>query len=231
MNNKLEYSTILVELDCLFDTRLCTLVSMGEDTLNKSFNDKYHTRLIDRFNGIDNELYSNNYSNRNKDILKHAYITPIGDLLKEHSLRTHKLILTTPFHNKAKVIINIYPYVLDEEEINSLIQGVITITDGLSDVEVVNKSYEDLTPSYVKKLDMIILYNYDIWLETNSINKALTKVTCPDVELLGPAIFFKQIEDKTIKPYDCFKAMEEITAPFISLKLLPIKEFCVKLHE
>jgi hypothetical protein len=229
MSDELTYSSILIELDCLFDTRLCTLASMGDDILNKAFNDNYFTRLIDRFVGIDNDLYSTSYDKRDKSILKYAYITPLSDLIKEFSVRAHKQIISSPFHSKPKIIVNTYPYILTDEEADNIIQGLITLTEGIADIELINNTYEDLTPAYIKQLDIVVMYRYDIWLETHSKNKLLTKTTCPDVELLAPGIFFKQVTDKNIKPLESFKAMEELTAPFISLKLLPIKEFCVKL--
>ena len=223
---ELTESSLMIELDCLLDTRIGVIASMGGDELKTIIATDYHNRAMDIFPGIDNDKFQEMYANRDKTILKNSMITPMGDMLKDFVHKTINLIHTSPFHMKPKIIINLYPYQLNEDEIVNIIVSVRAKTLGLADVTAVNLSYEQLTPSYVKNnVSILVLYEYYKWLEAQSLNEAFKKVTCPEVALLGPAIFFK-IPDKQLKQDDNpFKAMEELAAPFISLGLIPIKNF------
>lgn len=225
-SDKLQYSTLLLELDVLLDTRLAILASMPEDALKQALSKDYHNRLIDRFVGVNNELFTKLYEQRDKKVLANALVTPIARMLKEFAQKTLKQIITTPFHYQPKIILNIYPYKLEEQEITVLINSIVTITSGLADVEVIDKSYEELTPGYLKKnVAIIVLYEYYKWIEAHSASNILRKSRCPEVTMLGPKIYFKVPEKADYDVEEAFQEMEEWVGPFIGLKLMPIENF------
>lgn len=221
----LPFSTIMIELDTLFDTRLSVLAHMGDEAIKSAYNNHYHERPIDMFPNVDNEQFKQIYENRTKAILKHTMITPIADMVKEFAVKTLKHIATTPFHYKPKCIINIYPYKLSENEINVIISTMVHITNKLCDIEVVDMSPEQITPSFVKQhIAILVMYEYYKWLELHSVNGLFKKKTCPEVTLLGPRIYFKPKEN-TNSDADPFAAMEEVMGPLIGLRLIPIDNF------
>jgi hypothetical protein len=223
--NDLPFSTIMIELDVLFDTRLSVLASMGDEAIKAAYSNRYHERPIDMFSGVNNEEFKERYDNRTKSILKHTMVTPIAEMVKEFAVKTLKHIVSTPFHYRPKCIINIYPYDLSEKEISILISTMVHVTDKLCDIEVVNMKPEEVTPSFVKtNVAILILYEYYKWLELHSVNGLFKRKTCPEVTLLGPRIYFKPKEN-TNNEADPFDAMEEVMGPLIGLKLIPIENF------
>lgn len=224
MTSEISYSSLLIELDCLFDTRLGALMLMGEETLKHAL-PQYFQRPIDYFKDINNNQFLHLYANRDKEVLKNTGITQFKNFIEEFVSKTNQQVMNSPFHYKPKIVINIHPYVLDEEEIKVIILGVKTFTKGHADIEVVDMPYEALTPSFLKaNISIIILYEYYKWLDIHSASKAFKRTTCPEVTMMGPAIYFKKpskIEDEP------FSDVEKLAAPFIGLKLLPVEFFSV----
>lgn len=221
------YSTMMVELDALLDSRASILFKMNPDAFEKILKKDYFKRRVDIFENIDNDLYKELYSKRNKEVLKNSIITNIGEMMKEFCQTTLDNTLKTPFHLTPKLIINVFPYDLLEEELNIIVKGVAAVTNGIADIEIVNMSPEQLTPTYVKsKLSVLVLYDYWTWLETHSLNENFRKTTCPDVSLIGPRISF--VKDFQVKEGDTdpFEAATELAAPIISLSLIDIIHFC-----
>jgi len=226
MTDRLEYSTIFTELDALLDTRIASLDKMGTDVLINVIGKNYHNRLADYFTDIDNDKFKEIYDNRDKEILKNAILTPISFLILDYAKKTINQISSTPFHYKPKLIVNIYPYDLTDDEITNLIKVLIHTTESLIDISIVKMPYEEITPMYVKRdISLLILYNYTEWLELHSANKAFNKTTCPEVTLLGPGIIFKKGSYKNETNLDPFAAIETLVAPLIGLKLLTIDLF------
>ena len=228
----IEYSTILIELDALLDTRLALLASLGDTYLDHALsNDYYHNRISDKFGDLSIERFYELYGKRDKSILKEAFITPMGVLLKEFAFSTLKQILNTPYHYQPKILLNIYPYDLNEDEIEIIIRALINVTLNKADIQVINTPYEDITPSYVKKhISSMILYNCYKWIETHSENGKFKKTICPEVCLLGPAIYFKSYHSNNPnEALKSFEAMQTLMEPLINLRLIPVENFSIVL--
>lgn len=232
-DNNIENSTVLIELDALFDTRISVLAKMGDDTLAAAIKENYHNRLIDFFKDIDNDLFRQLYDHRDKAILKDTIVTPMIVMLKEYCEKTLEQLISSPFHYKPKIMLNIFPYELLDEEIEVLIIAIANMTNKLADIQVVNMSYEDMTPMFFKEhISLVIMYEYYKWLEIHSEKGNFSKRACPEVTMFAPAIYFKSPDKKQIKPdTNPFKAMETLAAPFIGLKLLPIESFSMILKK
>jgi len=231
MTEQLKVASIFVELDALIDTRISVLWQMdGAETIKTILQADYHNRPIDMFEGIDNTKFKKLYDNRTKDCLKESMLTGVIDVIREFAYVTLSELVNSPRHFKPKVIINTYPYVLSEEEDNVLIATMVHLTNKLCDVQIVHMTYEEITPSYVKNnLEIIVLYEYYKWLEVHAKSEAIKRVTCPEVTMFGPRIYFKP-KDPTVDVGDVYKAMEELAGPFIGLKLMPVSlfSFCLK---
>lgn len=225
MNKDIPFSTIMVELDALLDTRIACLSHLSNEQIKEIMDKGYHTRLIDEFPYVSFNSFKKIYSQRSKSVLQDAIITPVVYLVKEFAIKKLKQISNSPFHEKPRIIINTHPYVLNDEEIISLAECLITVTEGYSDVQFVNLSKEELTVGYVKNnISILVMYESYEWLEYHGKIGAFPKITCPEVTLFAPAIYFKP-RTPLKEGEDPFKAMELITAPLIGLKLLPIELF------
>jgi len=217
-----------VELDCLLDTRLATLYVMGEQYCDRAFKAKYHERISDLLPGISYEEFSAAYAKRNKQTLKHAMMTPVGVMMRDFAQKTTENTLNSPHHHVPKIVLNVYPYELDDDERMVLARTVRSITLSLADVEVIRREPKDVTPLYVKhNLTTLVMYRYDEWLELHCANGLFKKTSAPDVALLAPRVYFKKPDATPAPGEDPFRSMEEMASPLINLHLLPANVFSI----
>lgn len=232
METEFTHSSLLIELDALFDTRLGTIGGVSQELFNDVISNNYHNRLGDFFPNISNEEYRRLYSLRDKKTLFRTMINSIGHLLRDFAKSTIKNSINSPFIYKPRILINVHPYDLTTEEEELIIKGVAIVTNGMADIKCINRTYEELTPMYVKNnLSIMILYEYYNWLEIHSANKLFKKTTCPEVTLLGPAIYINPINKTKIPKEDPFRAFELLAEPIINLKLLPIEMFSIAIKD
>lgn len=227
---KVKHSRVMIELDCLFDMRLAALAKMGDETLINVFRSGYYSRLSDNFEGVDYDTFKEIYDKRDKSLLKDAVITKISGFLKEFVLGTFSNTNNGPFHMTPSILVNCYPYKLEDSEVSLIISGVKKLTGGLCDIECVSISPEQLTPLYVKvNLSVLILYEYDKWLEIHAVSGEWRKHTAPEVTVIAPRVsMVKGVKDRVIKD-EVFDMVEKQCGPFINLKLLPSEHFSLAL--
>lgn len=225
VSKELTFSTMLVELDCLLDTRISLLAEL-DDSKFKDVIKMYHNRDIDEFPYYSFDKFKELYDNRDKSILKNAIVTPIMSLITEFVDKTLLQIINSPFHYQPKIIINIYPYKLSDDEITNIISLIINKTKLRATVEVIDKSIKELTVGYVKdNLSVMVMYKYYEWIEYHCSIKAFKSISCPEVCLFGPSIYFKPKQPNTNIKVDPISSTEELAKPLIGLKLFPINLF------
>lgn len=222
---------IYIQLDALLDTRLSTLYSFGEDIVFKALNGNYCERRTDTFEGVSKEDFDVGYSNRNKITLSNAVVTKTIGFIKELILKITSQAINTPFHAGAKLIINTYPYELNEVEVNAIVEGVVYAINSKCDVQAVHLSHEQLTPQYCKdNFAYMFLYDYSQWLETQANEFKI--LPCPEIMVVVPGIYFvrepsKQELTEAIQNFmHPLRALEFVSAYYIDLKLYDIDLFC-----
>lgn len=230
---EIQHSTLMVMMDTLLDTRLGTLLTLGGDVLSHAvLKGDYYTRVEDKFLDVDPVAFQEAYRNRNKETLKKSGVTQIIVLIEEFVSKLQNQNLVTPFHSIPKIVLNTYPYQLTENEIDVFKRLLVRYTNKNAAIDIVNMSYEALTPLYVKKhLSMLIMYDYHQWLEIHAQNKNFETIMCPEVTLVGPMIFFngpmKQTDVILLKKENLtpFEGIEAIANPLVNLTLFPIEMF------
>lgn len=231
MSDSIKHSALFIELDALLDTRLAVVYGFGETFAKRAIDGGYYGRIIDEFPGLPFETFQERYQNRDRSVLRNTVVTKMASFIHDFVMNTLVQTATTPFHMQPKIIVNSYPYVLQADEETNIINAVIALTNGKADVELVQMPIETITPKYVKQhVTVMVMYEYYKWMEVHSENGNLKAVTCPEVTMIGPSIFFKKPERKAIE--ECkelgitpFKAMEKVAAPLISLQLIAIDHF------
>lgn len=223
----INYKTFLIEFDSLFDTRLSTLATMcSDEELAEILKDNYHKRLIDVFKNVDREKFLSLYKKRDKNLIKDTLVTNAVFLIRSFIEDVALDKLYSPIKNESKLIVNLFPYSFSKEEEDNLLAGLVVMVDGKCDVELINMSLNDLTPQYIKEnVSKFMMYNYYEWIETHVLNGNLKTLTCPEVELLGPGLFFDDIPNDLSFDINPFEAMEELAGPFVKLQLLPVTVF------
>lgn len=223
----------MITLDALLDTRFGTLLQHYEDeSVMEIMKAGYMYRLADQFDDITIDEFKALYAKRDRETLRNSPPTPMVMLVKEFVSNTLVQNMGSPFHYKPKIYVNVYPYDLVQSEINNIIEAAVLATEQSCDVEAVRMSDEELTPAWVKdNLSILVHYNYLQWIETHCKNKNFEKITCPEVGLLGPMIYYDKLPsklemDEYVKNgFSPFDDVEEAGRPFIGVKLYPLEHF------
>lgn len=230
-SEEIKKTRLLVDLDSIFDTRLGTLLQMGDDKAQAAIDHGYHDRISDSWPGVDFQEFKERYKKRDKVTLKHSLVTPMLSLAKEFALQILNNINNTPFHSVPILLLNIYPYALSDEEVKVIAAGVKAGTMGLCEIQIVNMSPEEITPLYVKlNLALLAIYDYDEWLDLHAVNGNWKSCRAPDVTLLAPMIAKTDVKHASNSVQEGFAEMQKMTAPFIDLKLLHIENFSLVLR-
>lgn len=227
--NSVKFSTMMVCLDSLLDTRLSVINSFGIDCLRSAIKNKYAERLIDKWDWIDNDEFTKRYAERDKSVLKNACKTKIVDLVYEFVKATINQTLSSPIQADPKIIVNVFPYKLESSELAVIKTMLMSKLPGLMDNNLVfvNMSLAEITPSYVKNnISSLVLYNWWEWLELHLNNGNFKKCSCPEAYLIGPEIFFGELPDALsmqkakVSEITHFEALEECVIMHIRLDLL-----------
>lgn len=228
MSNEFQSSNILVDLDSILDTRLATLQRLGTDAVQNALNNDYFTRIADEFENID---FKAEYAKRDHKTLYQALVTPIISVINEFTQQTLTALVGSPFRRQPKLLLNIYPYQLDDQQTQAIVQGLAKVTLNTIDIEVVNLNPEEITPIYVKhNLAVMILYDYCQWLDIHSQNKNFLETQCPQVRLVVPLLLRSKNVIDTIPLAEAVDAVERYASLFIRLMFHPVQEFSVDIR-
>ena len=230
MDATFEPSTIYVSIDALFDTRAAVLATFSAEQLETAITKGYYDRVVDSFEGIDDEAFKLAYSKRDKAILTNAMITPVIDFIQYFTKQTLIALLNSPYRRQPKLVLNTFPYVLTKEEDQAIITGLRAVTEKMIDIEIIHVTLDNLTPDYVRKNYVaMVMYDYWNWLEIHSVNRNLVESKCQNIALIGPRLIKSREAAKQLEDQDAFSAIESYTGLFIKLQLDPANMFCVDL--
>jgi hypothetical protein len=227
-------AVLLVELDVLLDTRLGTVAQYwGDDIALKVLETGYHTRVCDHYEGVDKDEFQARYRNRNVDTLKHSVVSNAVSLLKELLAHLTDQAIHTPYHDGAKIIVNVYPYSLNDEERVALRMSLEDWLGVTAPIELVSLHPEQLTPSHCKQeYSMLMIYEYEHWLNIHTAG--FTRARLPEVLVLAPAIYFagpapaaEELEKIVNEAMHPFKAAQMLASQLIGLQLIDVTHFSV----
>lgn len=233
-----EVKTLLVELDCLLDTRLATVSHLDQEAATALLTDPaYRERDRDDFGEltqgrITHDQFIEAYAARDKDVLKQARPTRIIKLVHEIALEIEQQRMTTPGIDSLVIDINVYPYELSDTEREYICSAIRYYVGMEPTIQTVSITPEDLTPTAIRdNWDGVILYDFDQWF-THHAN-ALNTVLIPRHLMFVPALFIKRVEN----PEDLVVEGAENMTPFtmlemsmverLSLEMLRPKEFSI----
>lgn len=239
MTNKTERNhKILVELDCLLDTRLGTLALIDENLLIKALGDGYVVREEENFPPLSKKLFIELYDSRDKEVLKISPLTSCPEFIKELSFNVLRQATESPVASGVEIIVNTYPYILTDSEAKDLLTSLAIFTNKFINLKLIHASYEELTPAVCKaSFDSMFLYQYDKWLDVHTVLGNFKNVNVSKLMLYGPKIFFNRkptFEEKRKfekEKISIFGSIEEIVSATIDLTLLDISIFSVDISK
>jgi hypothetical protein len=232
MSAKKRIETMMIELDCLLDTRFGTISKMGEDHLERIFTPAYLERDEDRFEGIDPQQFKEMYNARDEETLQRSVITAFVPRLKNLTQFLSESAIARPEYNGIKVAVNVYPYRLSESVLGEIRQCVSAWCGGFVPVELINIAPENLSPRFVKEtFGVMMMYDYGQWFGKNK--QAFNETLCLETHLIAPALYFNEKPDeKTLKDmirngFHPFQGAQMYGSQLIGLELVDVKYFSV----
>ena len=183
MNHSRNSQYILIDIDCLYDTRLSALSEISEEIATAFITNGYHKRISDQFSKldarVDDKLYAETYAKRDAYTLSRSALTAFAlDLYKI----IDNIIVGRSSNPEAvgdiKIYLNIHPYKLDESEILDL---KICMAESLPEyvpIEVVSLPLHEITTHYLhyKEIAAYFTYNLDAWLIATLKDKTVDDV-------------------------------------------------------
>lgn len=214
---------IFVELDCILDTRLGTIARINEQAAIDILNNNYHSRDTDDFSQyIDNEKFKELYEDRDGITLEYSSATSCLHLIETMCRELLVNTAVNPNHSGAELVINLYPYVMENHVIETLINAIRIWIGTNVIITTVNLAPEYISAIYCKNnISTMFMYNYERWL--NKHIESFKDVNLKEMTMYVPAIYHNK------KPTS--EEMESLLAkgphPFIELELLlkPVLDF------
>lgn len=160
---------LYVEYDALQDTRLGTLAKHYPAVFERCVNsDAYYLREEDdftAFGGPDKETFRALYDKRDIETAQMSIMTAVPFVVKNLIGILEKERESSPYIGEIKMDVNIYPYVMDAEEIVEL-QKIMMVYGGINTIpNIISIKPDELTPEYIKgRYVGVIMYDFRNWL-------------------------------------------------------------------
>lgn len=211
----MHYTTALIELDSILDTRFSMLSQMFPDQIDEVIG-LYYGRPTNELKGIISyENFNESYLNRNRSVLKHAVMTKVVLLLKDFVTTALDNMINTSVEMPPKIILNIYPYDLSSDEIKNIIVALLFHIGNKVDIEIAYLNHKQITPIYLdSEVWSYIKFDYYNWLDDIAETLNNKNERCPDTKLICPAYMHVKEKDlpllfsqngKKIDPFHYFK--------------------------
>jgi len=232
-----EDSHLLIELDCLLDTRLGTLALLDEEAAAGLLGPRYTTRASDNWSflthgKVSNEAFAERYRARDHAVLEASRPTDLIAHLQPMLRKLEQNGFNEPVTQDLTLQINYYPYVLSAREQHFIAEVMSShYSAPYTTIEMVSIPPEALTPKRLRdEYSLVVVYDFNQWLGLHI--EALAKQPTPATYMVAPAL------DATLatKPQvfygvdtpvqsNPFAALELFMAEFIALAIHPVAEF------
>lgn len=227
---KRKYSIIYVDLESLLDIRQAILLSLltEEEVTEIIFSDNYNFREVEEFPKVTKEQHQLLYSNLNKSLLPKSTITYIINILETKIANLEKRNIYYGETTFPKLLINTYPFNLNEEERNLLRNMIFIKLKNKCEIDIVEMPIDNLSPYFIKSNNIItiFMYKFNDWLSKHT--EALNNLKLPNTIFYFPSLLAEKPSSEDlvkIKKYnynDIFSFMEFFYSGVTSINFLPI---------
>lgn len=244
---------VLIDLDCLFDTRYAVLNEIDPVVTDNLLLNGYYFRNRDEFPNINLHEFRKKYQQRDVNTLKNSLPTSlmfrlaeiIGDFIVEFGKEGRLL--------NPELILNIYPYKLSNEEINEMALCLKIRTNHIIPVRIINTDPLNITPSWLKdNITFFYIYNWSEWL--TKYTYTLMSNRLDDVCIVAPSIMplsqeegenqVKELEKdlrskfstytettEELADMDFFKTTASLVKFFIGMEFLETRDYCIAIPD
>lgn len=222
----------LVSLDSILDTRLGTLGKIDVALAANALENGYHSRFLDKFEGISVEDFKKAYKERDIDTLKMSVVTNVSFLFRKIIKDSLAIAVQQNKIARINIDVNVWPYTLESQnQIDMLIACVRAHAYANAVVRIISCPPKALKPSIVREqYQLVIMYDWLEWIDSH--REYFEKRGVPEVTLFAPQLFAER--PPTPEEHhrfgdgengDVFRITERIFAPLIRLKLMPVSLF------
>ena len=231
---------ILVDLDSLLDTRAGTLAKINPEAAVQALTLDYYNREWDDFKGFNQSEFLAAYHARDIETLELSILSGMYYFLMARFSDIRRQIIEEKVYDGIELIINVYPYKLDQDDMDAIGVAMSTHFTTIESVKVVNMSYDELDAEYCSSFVALILYDWHDWCnarkEWSMVDGCLPKGlrTIFDVTVWAPATYKKEppteaemLEYKAEHDVHPFKELEFNCTPLFRLEFIHVRYFCL----
>lgn len=226
----MEARTMLVELDCLLDTRLGVISHIDPEAATELLFKDYRGREIDDFETLTDGKVSNDafraaWEARDVTVLVDARCTALVALLDMFISDLEDQVVNSPEYDRTRLDVNVYPYQLTEEEKDMMITAIMAYAGIQTQVKIVSIPPEHITPKAIRdNWHVVVMYDFDGWFTLHV--DALNKLRIPKHTIIAPALYREQPDPEKIT----VEAMPDKT-PFELMEMSVIDRMGLELLE
>ena len=225
---------ILVDLDCIVDSRLGTLYKGWPSKIDEILESDYYKREADDWSdlGIDKKEYDEAYNNRDIETLKNSYKTNFINKLIKKIIDLDASRITNPRVGNIHLNINFHPYKLPDAVVKKYIDIFTYIMPPTIVIKAVNMPFKDISLNLLRQeYGGYYLYSFNDWYVAQYEN--LKNQFAPDVAVSIPKLFPSKdsiptkddLEDCIVK--DPFASLYLSLADRFRLEINDIGQYCV----
>lgn len=228
---------MLVDLDCILDTRLGVAESLqpglANTLLGNDWSNRTRDNLIWELGSFTEAEYKEAYGRRDYKVLAKSLRTGITSFID------HELTEFTYTHDVDKgeisyaVNVNVYPYILSKSEAKELVRTVRVLIPSVSKVELFSLDPRMLSGDWLVGSEYTHYYTYDInlWLKRHSTKVISSPV--PRLSVIGPRLRENELDElsdkekelaMTISPWE---SMEQSFSFYLMLRYIEVAHFCL----
>jgi hypothetical protein len=231
-------TALYVDLNCLLDTRLGTLLTIDPDFgFMVSQQPGYYTRSVDKFStpehgSLKRELYDQVLLNNPDRVIKNSIMTRMLDFIKNIIGAQRMLQTEGPVKGIDRILVNLHPYTLTHEEKLALVNLLASeLIDFECNVELVELASIQISAEFAaKNYIAMIIYNPTDWLE--AIGQELLTAVCTNLTLYTPKLnHIRELthqESEQVKRFgsDLYASLETAMKRYIQFTYLRVNWFC-----
>lgn len=223
-----QHASMLIELDCILDTRHGTLAKFGTVELTKALTHGYFTRNSDHFYGIDPERFTQLHRERDAVTLSMSVMSHGVSIMKDFVKRVHLVSASSPVSKIPRLDVNIWPYNPPSSLLEKIEKALRVVINDRFDMSFVRYAPKELHYGLIKfTYDHLCMYNVGELIDTQAKDWERQGRGLPDVTVFSPMISHSQ--NPADVPEDISETMEQIStamSPLLNIMFLPIHFFC-----
>lgn len=230
--------SLLISLDCLLDTRLGVLKQHMPGFAKAIVDDperRYWKRVIDDFDPMAGQgatvFFNNVYTNRNVETLMNSMPCQMFAELSTIMMQMIGALMSDPMVSRIEVVINEYPYDLQDDERKAIIDAMKVHMEEMTPVRFVSRSPEDLTLKEISlQWESIVMYDFDVWYKAQYESFLKGEHRAPRCNIYAPALFHGQMPTKQDlvlngKEMDPFEVTHLDLREFINVNFWDVRYF------